>query len=270
LPVYVGTSGWQYRHWRNTFYPQGVPQARWLEYYVQRFQTVELNNSFYRLPPRETFVKWYHRTPPDFVVAAKMSRYLTHIKKLKDPAEPVARFLDHASPLGRKLGPILIQLPPTLRVDLEGLDDTLSRFPDWVRVAVEFRHDTWWNDDVRAILEKHDAALCMADRHSKPFSALWKTTDWTFLRFHEGEGTPHPCYGRSAIESWVRRLAEGWGPDADVFVYFNNDPRACAIRDARVFAAAAARAGLHPTRVPAAGEVTVDTTVLGQAWARSS
>lgn len=270
MPVYVGTSGWQYRHWRNTFYPEGVPQARWLEYYVQRFQTVELNNSFYRLPPRETFAKWYERTPADFIVAAKMSRYLTHIKKLKEPEEPVARFLDHAAPLGRKLGPILIQLPPTLKVDLEGLDETLSRFPRHVRVAVEFRHDTWWNDEVRSILETHGAALCMADRHSKPFTALWKTTDWTFLRFHEGEGTPHPCYGRSAIESWVRRLADGWGPGADVFVYFNNDPRACALRDARVFAAAASRAGLQPTRVPAANEVTVDTTVLGQAWARSS
>lgn len=269
MTVFVGTSGWQYKHWRRTFYPEGVAQARWLEYYAERFQIVELNNSFYRLPPRETFEKWALRTPDDFIVAAKMSRYLTHIKKLKEPEEPVQRFLEHAAGLGRKLGPVLIQLPPTLQADPEALDDTLGRFPKSIRVAVEFRHDSWWNDDVKSILETHAAALCLADRYSKPFSALWRTTDWTFLRFHEGEATPHPCYGRSAIESWVRRLVDGWGADADMYVFFNNDPRACALRDARVFAAAAERAGLEPTRVPSAGDVTLDTTPLGQAWARS-
>ena len=269
MTAFVGTSGWQYRHWRRTFYPEGVPQARWLEFYAERFRIVELNNSFYRLPPRDTFEKWAVRTPPDFILAAKMSRYLTHIKKLKEPEEPVARFLQHAGGLGRKLGPVLIQLPPTLQADPDALDDTLEQFPKGVRVAVEFRHDSWWNDDVKSILEAHGAALCLADRHSKPFSALWRTADWTFLRFHEGEAKPHPCYGRTAIESWVRRLSETWGTDADVYVFFNNDPRACALRDARVFAAAAQRAGFETTRVPAAGDVTVDTTAWGQAWARS-
>jgi uncharacterized protein YecE (DUF72 family) len=269
LTAFIGTSGWQYRHWRRTFYPEGVAQSRWLEFYAERFQIVELNNSFYRLPPRETFEKWALRTPSDFILAAKMSRYLTHIKKLKEPEEPVARFLEHAAGLGSKLGPVLIQLPPTLQADPSALDDTLGRFPDSVRVAVEFRHDSWWNDEVKSILEAHGAALCLADRHSKPFSALWRTTDWTFLRFHEGEAKPHPCYGRTAIESWVRRLTEGWGPGSDVYVFFNNDPRACALRDARVFAAAARRAGFETTRVPAAGDVTVDTTAWGQAWAKS-
>lgn len=269
MSLFVGTSGWQYRHWRRTFYPDGVPQARWLEYYAERFQIVELNNSFYRLPPRETFEKWAVRSPDDFVFAVKMSRYLTHIKKLKEPAEPVARFLDHAAGLGRKLGPVLIQLPPTLRTDPEALDDTLARFPSTIRVAVEFRHDSWWNDDVRSILESRGAALCLADRHSKPFSALWRTTDWTFLRFHEGEATPHPCYGRTALQTWTKRLAEGWGTEADVYVFFNNDPRACALRDARVFAGIAARAGFEPTRVPPAGDVELDRTAWGQAWAKS-
>lgn len=269
MPLYVGTSGWQYRHWRRTFYPEGVAQARWLEYYAERFQIVELNNSFYRLPPRETFVKWALRSPPDFVFAVKMSRYLTHIKKLQEPEEPVARFLDHAGGLGAKLGPILIQLPPTLQADPGALDETLARFPKTARVAVEFRHASWWNDEVRGILETHGSALCLADRHSKPFSALWKTADWTFLRFHEGEATPHPCYGRTSLQTWARRLYEGWGPDADVYVFFNNDPRACALRDARVFASAAERIGLKPTRVPPARDVTVDTTPWGRAWAKS-
>jgi uncharacterized protein YecE (DUF72 family) len=269
LPVFVGTSGWQYRHWHRSFYPEGVPQSRWLEYYAERFQTVELNSSFYRLPPRETFEKWARRTPPGFVLAVKMSRFLTHIKKLKEPAEPVARFLDHAAGLGPRLGPVLIQLPPTLPADVDALDDTLGRFPENVRVAVEFRHDSWWNDGVKRVLEEHGAALCLADRHSRPISPLWHTADWAFLRFHEGEGTPHPCYGRSAIQSWAGRLADLWGPAADAYVYFNNDPRACALRDARVFAAAAARAGLQPTRVPPARDVRIDTTAEGHAWARS-
>ncbi len=249
MTVFIGTSGWQYRDWRDRFYPKEVPQRSWLEYYVERFQTVESNNAFYQLPKRETFAGWATRTPDDFIMAVKMSRYLTHIKRLKEPEEPVQRFMDHASNLGAKLGPVLLQLPPTLKADLGLLDDALDRFPPSVRIAVEFRHVTWFTEDTRKLLERRGAALCLADRWSKPVTALWRTAEWTYLRLHEGAATPHPCYGRSALRTWAGRLAAEWG-DNDIFVYFNNDPRGCALRDARVFAAECGRAGLEHTRVP--------------------
>ena len=155
--IYVGTSGWQYKDWgtpkrgtsvdsdwRDRFYPAGVPQRRWLEHYAEQFDTVEVNNAFYRLPERDTFAQWRDRTPDGFVVAVKMSRYLTHIKRLREPAEPVARFLERATALGDKLGPVLVQLPPTLKADPAALQATLAQFPRQVRVAVEPRHPSWW------------------------------------------------------------------------------------------------------------------------------
>jgi uncharacterized protein YecE (DUF72 family) len=256
VPLLLGTSGWQYRHWRGTFYPRGVPQGRWLEFYADRFATVESNAAFYRLPQGDTFAAWAERTPDDFVMAVKVSRYLTHIKRLADPGEAVERFVARAGRLGAKLGPALIQLPPTMKADPGRLADTLARFPaDW-RVAVEFRHASWYTDAVRALLERHGAALCLADRMGV-LTPIWRTTDWTYLRFHAGRAHPWPCYGRAALDSWVGRLAEHWTPTEDVLVYFNNDPRACALRDARWFAAAARRAGFEPTRVPRAAEVTL-------------
>jgi uncharacterized protein YecE (DUF72 family) len=266
--LYLGTSGWQYRHWRNTFYPEGVAQSRWLEFYAERFRIVELNNSFYRLPPHETFVKWRERTPDDFIFAAKMSRFLTHIKRLKDPAEPVERFFEHASGLGHKLGPVLIQLPPTLTADLEALDRTLGLVPEGRRVAVEFRHESWHTDDCRAVLERHGAANCMADRGARAVTPIWTTSEWAFLRFHEGTGRPHPCYKKKTMEPWVEMLVERWGTGADVYVFFNNDPRACALRDAIVFKDLAEGAGYQVTRVPKRSEIKVGDEGT-DAWARS-
>ena len=249
MTVWIGTSGWQYRDWRGTFYPAGDAQARWLETYADRFATVESNNAFYRLPERHVFEAWAQRTPPDFMMAVKVSRYLTHIRRLREPEEPVERFLDRVAGLGPKLGPVLLQLPPQFRCDLGRLEATLERFPAGVRVAVEFRHETWFVDPVRRLLERHGAALCLADRR-RVLTPLWRTADWTYLRFHEGRAMPNPCYGRTALRTWVDRLVDGWGRDAEAWVYFNNDPRGCAPRDAARFATAAKRAGLQPTRVP--------------------
>ena len=128
MPMKIGTSGWQYRDWRGGLYPPGVPQRRWLEQYAERYLTVENNNSFYRLPSRETFESWRERTPDDFVMAVKASRYLTHVRRLRDPAEPVARLLGAAAGLGPKLGPVLLQLPPTLKADVKALDACLGEF----------------------------------------------------------------------------------------------------------------------------------------------
>ncbi|MBY8874631.1 DUF72 domain-containing protein [Micromonospora sp. PLK6-60] len=246
----VGTSGWQYRDWRDRFYPAKLPQRRWLEHYADRFATVEVNNAFYRLPERDTFAAWRARTPDDFCVAVKMSRYLTHIKRLREAAEPVARFLDRATALGDRLGPVLVQLPPNLRADPDALAATLRHFPDDVRVAVEPRHPSWWSDTTRRVLERHRAALVWADRGSRPITPLWRTTDFGYLRLHEGRARPWPRYGRAALAAWVRRLAAAFDPAEPAYVYFNNDPGGAAIVDAVAFAALAGRAGHRVTRTP--------------------
>ncbi|MEV8536734.1 DUF72 domain-containing protein [Streptomyces sp. NPDC051211] len=235
MAVFVGTSGWQYRDWSGILYPPERPQRLWLEEYAQHFSTVELNNAFYRLPAPHTFAQWHARTPPGFVMAVKASRFLTHIKRLREPAEPVRRLMEHAAPLGDRLGPVLLQLPPTLRADPAALEACLACFPRTVRVAVEPRHASWWTADVRSVLADRGAALCWADRGSRPVTPLWRTADWGYVRFHEGRAQPAPRYGRSALRSWAERIADTWPPEADVYAYFNNDPGGAAVVDARSF-----------------------------------
>ncbi|MEU5769225.1 DUF72 domain-containing protein [Streptomyces asoensis] len=250
MTLYVGTSGWQYKDWKGVLYPADMPVRRWLEEYTGHFATVEINNAFYRLPSRETFASWAARVPADFVVAVKASRYLTHIKRLKDPGEPVERLMSHAAGLGDRLGPVLLQLPPTLRGDAGLLDACLSCFPPGTRVAVEPRHDSWWTPGVRQVLESRGAALCWADARSRPVTPLWRTADWGYVRFHQGRAHPWPHYGRRALETWLDRIATTWPHDAEVYAYFNNDPGGAAVRDAAVFARTARRAGLRATRTP--------------------
>ncbi len=256
MSVLIGTSGWQYRHWRGTFYPPRLNQGLWLEYYADRFCTVESNYAFYRLPKASAFEGWARRTPGDFVMAVKASRYLTHIKRLLDPEEPVRLGLERATRLGPKLGPILVQLPPKFGRDVDRLRRTLNAYGTAVRVAVEFRHESWFTHEVRDVLTEHGAALCLADRKG-PLTPTWRTTDWSYVRFHEGEADPRPCYLGDSLDGWARRIAEGWSRDEDVYVYFNNDPRACALRDAVVFADALDRVGLIPSRVPPASDISL-------------
>jgi uncharacterized protein YecE (DUF72 family) len=250
VSVLIGTSGWQYKSWRGVFYPEGVPQRLWLERYTECFATVENNNAFYRLPSRETFAAWRERTPAGFVMAVKASRYLTHIKRLREPAEPVARLLAAAAGLGDRLGPVLLQLPPTLAADPQLLADCLNEFPPGIRVAVEPRHASWRNDEIRAVLAARGAALCWADRLGTPQTPLWRTADWGYLRLHEGRADPWPSYGQAALRSWAGRIADTWDDSADVYVYFNNDPGGAAVRDASAFARAVREAGRTASRVP--------------------
>ncbi|MDH2424012.1 DUF72 domain-containing protein [Sphaerisporangium sp. TRM90804] len=245
----VGTSGWQYTDWRGVLYPPGLPQRLWLERYGEAFETVENNNAFYRLPSRETFESWRERTPDGFVMAVKASRFLTHIKRLKEPEEPVDRLMAAAEGLGPKLGPVLVQLPPTLRAEPERLDACLRRFPRHVRVAVEPRHPSWWTAEVRAVLAEHGAALCWADALGRPRSPLWRTSGWGYLRFHQGRARPWPSYGDASLRSWLHRLGETWDMGDDVYVYFNNDPGGAAVRNAARFAALAAQEGWAVSRV---------------------
>jgi uncharacterized protein YecE (DUF72 family) len=231
--ILVGTSGWQYRDWKGRFYPEKLPQRLWLEHYAGTFPTVEVNNAFYRLPERSVFEDWRARTPDGFAIAVKVSRYLTHVRRLHDPAEPVHRFAERAAGLGDRLGPALLQLPPTLQADATALDRTLRQFPRGWRVAVEPRHRSWWTGEVRAVLEKNKAALCWADRLGRPVTPLWRTADFGYLRLHEGHATPRPIYGRTSLSTWVRRLRESFG-DNETYVYFNNDHAGAAVVDARL------------------------------------
>lgn len=238
----IGTSGWQYRDWRDDLYA-GVPQRLWLERYAERFTTVESNNAFYRLPTPEQFAGWRDRTPDGFVMAVKASRYLTHIKRLKDPKEPVERLLTALRGLGGTLGPVLLQLPPNLRADPERLDDCLRCFPRTTRVAVEPRHQSWWCDEVRELLTERAAALCWVDRLGRPQAPLWRTTDWVYMRFHEGTASPRPSYGDAALRSWLERIDRTWARRDDVYVYFNNDTGGAAVRNALRFGELAAESG---------------------------
>ncbi|MGY6020755.1 DUF72 domain-containing protein [Streptomyces spinosirectus] len=248
MTLFVGTSGWQYKDWRGVFYPDRCPQRLWLEEYTEHFATVEINNAFYRLPTRENFAAWRERVPRDFVVAVKVSRYLTHIRRLREPQEPVERLMSRAAGLGDRLGPFLLQLPPTLKADAGLLDECLACFPSGTRVAVEPRHDSWWTAEIREVLRARGAALCWADVRSRPSTPLWRTTDWGYVRFHEGRAQAWPHYGRQALRTWAERIAETWGPGDDVYAYFNNDPNGAAVEDAATFAAAARARDLRVTR----------------------
>jgi uncharacterized protein YecE (DUF72 family) len=241
--VLVGTSGWQYRHWRAVFYPEGVPQRQWLEYYSGRFCTVENDGTFYRLPARETFERWRARTPDEFVMAVKASRYLTHYLRLRDPDEPVRRMLDAFAGLGDKLGPVLLQLPPGMTADPPLLDRALAQFPSAIRVAVEPRDPSWWNDRIREVLAAHGAALCWTDRCGEPATPLWRTADWGYLRFHEGDGHPWPRYPDRCLRDWADRVAHAWPEAGTAYAYFNNDQYGAAVLDAAAFARLTAPVG---------------------------
>ena len=229
MPLYIGTSGWQYRHWLGRFYPRKPRLEDDLAFYAARFQTVELNGTFYRLPEAETFADWAARVPADFIFAVKASRYLTHIKRLNDPEEPVQRLMTRAARLGAKLGPVLVQLPPNMKRDVVRLQRALDAFPGDVRMAVEFRHDSWYVDEVRDLLARSGAALCLADRGSQMITPEWRTASWGYVRFHWGLAAPESCYEPEVLSARAHLVARLWQPDEDVYVYFNNDPLSLAI-----------------------------------------
>jgi uncharacterized protein YecE (DUF72 family) len=231
-PVHIGCSGWNYKSWRETFYPVGLPQRQWLERYAEAFDTVEVNNTFYRLPKRDAVANWVERTPKDFIFTVKASRYLTHIKRLDMPAEGIGRFYERIEPLAvtPKMGPVLWQLPANFRRDDERLEQTLAMLPPG-RHAFEFRHESWFVPDVTELLRAHGAALAIGDHPDRPFQTHEITADWTFLRMHHGHRGRRGNYSQSELETWRRRIAQ-WRRKAEVFVYFNNDWEEFAIRNA--------------------------------------
>ena len=225
----IGTSGWVYRHWRALFYPAGLTAEQFLPHYAARFDTVEVNYSFYRLPPREVFVAWREATPPDFVFAVKASRYLTHMKKLRDSAEPLARLLANAEGLGPKLGPILFQFPHNWACDLERLRGFLPLLPTSHRYAFEFRNASWLVPEVYAALAAHGCALCIPDSPTLPQDRRL-TADFTYVRMHAGRTSAK--YADEELAEWAGWLARVTAEGLDAYVYFNNDVSGYAVENA--------------------------------------
>lgn len=228
----VGTSGWVYPHWRGTFYPPDLPQRSWLHHYAAAFDTVEINTSFYRLPTESAFDRWRDEAPEGFVYAVKANRYITHLKRLKDAAEPVSRFLARARRLGDKLGPILWQLPPRWRANPERLETFASFLSPELTHAFEFRDARWFVEPVRRVLEQHDLAFCIFDLPGLPCPS-WITSDVVYLRFHGSQAVYGGRYGREPLRPWARRIQDWLHQGLTVYVYFNNDALGFAVEDAR-------------------------------------
>ncbi len=229
--IHIGCSGWNYRHWRGSFYPPALTVAQWFGHYAQRFDTVEVNNTFYRLPDEDVFVAWEQQAPAGFVYAIKASRYLTHMKKLKDPAEPIDRILGRARRLGDHLGPVLYQLPPGWKCDPARLQTFLKLLPTTMSHVLELREPSWYNDEVLALLREHNVALCA---HDMPGAAadLLPPGKTAYLRFHGPTGDYSGAYSDRALASWAEQLAEQHRQGRDIHAYFNNDIGAHAPRDA--------------------------------------
>jgi len=242
----VGCSGWDYPHWKARFHPAAVSRARWLEAYATIFDTVELNNSFYRLPAPETFAAWAGRVPRDFIFAVKASRYLTHMKRLRDPAEPLARLLTHAEHLGGHLGPLLYQLPPRWMPDVHRLTDFVAALPRYtpgdeapavgpLQHVIEFRHETGVTDQVLSLLAAHGVGLCLHDMPGGPIGAAARavTSDLVYVRFHGATHKYAGRYGDAVLDDWAAFLRPHVEAGRDVHVYFNNDIDAQAPIDAQ-------------------------------------
>lgn len=227
MTVHVGTSGWQYRDWRGVLYEEGLPQRAWLERYAEVYPTVEVNNSFYRLPERETFERWRDQTPPGFVVAVKASRFITHIRRLREAKDPIDLLWERACGLGDRLGPVLFQLPPRFRLDVERLSEFLPWLPRGMRAAFEFRDDSWERDEVYELLDGAGCALVWPDRPGWR-AGLPLTGGWAYVRFHQGRRGA-PGYTRDKLRRWADRIAE---LDVETYAYFNNDTGGAAVRDA--------------------------------------
>jgi uncharacterized protein YecE (DUF72 family) len=231
-PVHVGCSGWNYRHWRERFYPPDLPASRWLEHYARRFDTVEVNTTFYRLIGRDAVAHWVRQTPEGFIFAVKASRYLTHVKRLSNISEGVARFYERLQPMldAGRLGPVLWQLPESFHRDTSRLKGCLEQLPAG-RHAFELRHPSWFTNDVYALLREHDAALVIGDHPARRFQTYEATASWRYVRLHYGSRGRRGNYSPRELKTWAERL-HAWRAREPVFVYFNNDWEAFAPRNA--------------------------------------
>jgi uncharacterized protein YecE (DUF72 family) len=219
----IGCSGWNYREWRGGLYPAGCPARRWLEVYSARFDTVEVNATFYRLPTRQTVARWVSQTPPGFCFALKASRYLTHVRRLVGVEEGIQMLEERIAPLREsgRLGPVLWQLPANFHHDQARLEGLLQALPDG-RHAIEFRHESWFTEEVLSALGEHDVALVLGDHPDRPFQTHEASASWRYLRFHYGARGRRGNYSKRELDSWARRIAR-WSEEGELFAYFNND-----------------------------------------------
>jgi uncharacterized protein YecE (DUF72 family) len=231
--VWIGCSGWNYADWRGLVYPKGLPPSRWLEHYATLFDTVEVNSTFYRLPKRDSVARWVEQTPENFLLTIKASRYLTHVKRLRELGPGAERFYERIDPLLRspKMGPILWQLPGTFRRDDDRLRSALEQLPPG-RHCFEFRHESWFVPEVYDLLRAHRAALVIGDHPERPFQSFELTADWTFIRFHYGMRGRNGNYSKTELEEWAERI-EGWRREVAVYAYFNNDWEGYAVQNGR-------------------------------------
>ena len=229
--LFIGTSGWHYDHWRERFYPVGLPKSRWLGYYAETFRTVELNNSFYHLPSEKAFLSWKESTPPGFIFTVKASRLITHMRKLRNVEQALENFLSRARLLGEKLGPILYQLPPNLHRNGSLLEDFASRLPTDLAHVFEFRHSSWFDPSIFAIMERQKIGFCIFDAPGRPCPEV-VTSDLVYVRFHGSSQLYSSCYTEEELESWAGRIADLARGRRAVYMYFNNDADAYAVHNA--------------------------------------
>ncbi len=234
--IYIGTSGYIYPHWEEIFYPEDWPKSKKLEYYCQHFDTVELNNTFYRLPGEKAFEGWYKRTPKNFIFAVKVSRFITHVKKLVDCKEPWRIFLKRALILREKLGPLLFQFPPFLKADSKKLKDfgkiVLKEAPKVLRFAFEFRNESWCNEKIYQILKRFNFAWVVVDSPSWP-KVYQVTADFVYVRMHGSKILFGSKYTKKELENLAKKIKEWKKQNLDVYVYFNNDAHGYAIENAK-------------------------------------
>jgi len=229
--LYIGTSGWSYKHWTDIFYPSDLPQSKWLKFYAGRFSTVEINRSFYRLPSKDTFEAWEKETPEEFIFAVKASRYITHLKKLKGTEEAVEKLLENARGLGRKLGPILFQLPANWHANISRLEDFIRLLPSHYSYAFEFRHGSWLQEGVYELLRSKNIALAITDSPNWPTS-FEVTASFAFIRLHGGRILYASKYSDAELSKWAKIIKDLLSRDLAVFVYFNNDAYGYAVQNA--------------------------------------
>ncbi|MHC4395346.1 MAG: DUF72 domain-containing protein [Planctomycetota bacterium] len=230
--IRIGTSGWYYNHWSGLFYPAQLPKSKWFEYYAKHFDTVEINNTFYQLPKRQSVKKWYGQAPKNFIYAVKANRYITHIKRLKEAAESLERFFETADLLKKKLGPVLYQLPPNLHKDLDLLGSFVGLLPR-NRIAVfEFRHKSWYSEDTYKLLDQTGVGFCVHDMPGKQTPRII-TGDIIYVRFHGPTGKYVGSYTKSALKNWIQWLKGQSKKARGTYIYFNNDFEAYAVNNAK-------------------------------------
>ncbi|MEA3442790.1 MAG: DUF72 domain-containing protein [Chloroflexota bacterium] len=234
LPTYhVGCSGWYYDHWRGLFYPEQLPKSKWLRFYARQFSTVELNNSFYHLPTEKAFTNWRESSPDKFVFAVKVSRFITHIKRLRNLDLAMENFLVRANFLESKLGPLLYQLPPNMKRNDEVLNNFLFSLPEEYQHVFEFRDESWICDSVFRILECYNAGFCIFDMPG--FSCpLVATSDFAYIRFHGSVNLYSSCYSDEELSQWAQKITQLGQNLKSIYIYFNNDAEAFAVKNAFV------------------------------------